>query len=58
MQKDGTITIQGKDITVKGSGGIDVKASKNVVIKGKKVLESGDHRRLPRRCHRPLARIP
>ncbi len=40
MKRDGTITIQGKDITVKGSGVIDAKASKNVVIKGKKILEN------------------
>lgn len=40
MKKDGTIQIQGKDITIKGSGGINVKASKNVVIKGQKVLEN------------------
>ncbi|WP_141699200.1 hypothetical protein [Candidatus Thiosymbion oneisti] len=40
MKKDGTITIQGKDITVKGSGVINAKASKNVVIKGKKILEN------------------
>ncbi|WP_170064214.1 type VI secretion system Vgr family protein [Halomonas heilongjiangensis] len=40
MKKDGSITIQGKDITINGSGGINVKASKNVVIKGKKVLQN------------------
>jgi len=40
MKKDGTITIQGKDITLKGSGGIDVKASKNVVVKGQKILQN------------------
>jgi type VI secretion system secreted protein VgrG len=40
MKKDGTITIQGKDITLKGSGAINVKASKDVVIKGKKILEN------------------
>lgn len=40
MKKDGTITIQGKDITIKGSGAINVKASKNVVIKGQKILEN------------------
>ncbi|ESQ14734.1 MAG TPA: type VI secretion system tip protein VgrG [Chromatiaceae bacterium] len=40
MKKDGTITIQGKDINVKGSGGINIKASKNVVIKGQKILEN------------------
>ncbi|MGD9169063.1 MAG: type VI secretion system tip protein TssI/VgrG [Candidatus Thiodiazotropha sp.] len=40
MKKDGTVSIQGKDITIKGSGGVNVKASKNVVIKGKKVLQN------------------
>jgi type VI secretion system secreted protein VgrG len=40
MKKDGTITIQGKDITVKGSGEIDVKASKNVTMKGQKILQN------------------
>lgn len=40
MKKDGSITIQGKDITINGSGGVNVKASKNVVIKGKKVLQN------------------
>jgi len=37
MKKDGTITIKGKDITLKGSGKINVKASSDVVIKGSKV---------------------
>ena len=40
MKKDGTITIQGKDITVKGSGKIMVKASSTVTIKGSKILEN------------------
>ncbi|MEW8507106.1 MAG: type VI secretion system tip protein TssI/VgrG [Candidatus Thiodiazotropha sp.] len=40
MKKDGTIAIQGKDITVKGSGGVNVKANKNVIIKGKKILQN------------------
>jgi type VI secretion system secreted protein VgrG len=40
MKKDGTITIKGKDITVNGSGQINVKASKDVVIKGQKVLQN------------------
>ena len=39
--KDLTIgTPELKDITIKGSGAINVKASKNVVIKGKKILEN------------------
>ncbi len=40
MKKDGTIAIQGKDITIKGSGAINVKASKDVIIKGKKILQN------------------
>ena len=37
MKKDGTITIKGKDISIQGSGKINVKASSDVVIKGSKV---------------------
>ncbi len=37
MKKDGTIVIKGKDITLQGSGKINVKASSDVVIKGSKV---------------------
>lgn len=37
MKKDGTISIEGKDISIKGSGTISVKASSDVVIKGSKV---------------------
>ena len=40
LEKDGTITIQGKDITVKGSGEIDVKATNNITMKGKKILQN------------------
>lgn len=40
MKKDGTITITGKDITIKGSGEINAKADKDVVIKGKNVLQN------------------
>lgn len=40
MKKDGTITIKGKDITLDGSGKINVKASSDVVIKGSKVLQN------------------
>lgn len=38
MKKDGNITVKGKDIALKASGKTDIKASKNVTIKGKKVL--------------------
>ena len=37
MKKDGTIQIKGKDITIKGSGKIGVKADSDVTIKGSKV---------------------
>ncbi|MDX2023564.1 MAG: type VI secretion system tip protein TssI/VgrG [Deltaproteobacteria bacterium] len=37
MKKDGTITIDGKDIKLNGSGKIDIKASSDVKIKGSKV---------------------
>jgi type VI secretion system secreted protein VgrG len=40
MKKDGTITIQGKDITVKGSGKIVVQASKDMTLKAQKILEN------------------
>ena len=40
MKKDGTIVLQGKDIIVNGSGKIDMKAKKNFVQKGKKILEN------------------
>jgi type VI secretion system secreted protein VgrG len=40
MKKDGTITITGKDITIKGSGEIVGKADKNITMKGQKILQN------------------
>lgn len=40
MKKDGTIQISGKDITITGSGKIDVKASNNITMKGQKILQN------------------
>jgi type VI secretion system secreted protein VgrG len=40
MKKDGTITIEGKDVTVKGSGKINMKASSDVTIKGSKINQN------------------
>ena len=40
MKKDGTIVIQGKDLTLKGSGKMDVKISKDIKMKGKKILQN------------------
>ncbi|AKJ29685.1 type VI secretion system Vgr family protein [Caldimonas brevitalea] len=40
MKKDGTINFNGNDITMDGSGKIGVKATKDVVIKGKKICNN------------------
>jgi len=40
MKKNGNITIEGKDITVKASGKVNVKAASTVTIKGSKVLQN------------------
>ena len=40
MKKDGTITIEGKDISVTGSGKINVKASGEITMKGSKINQN------------------
>ena len=40
MKNDGTITISGKDITITGSGEIVGKATKNMTLKGQKILQN------------------
>jgi type VI secretion system secreted protein VgrG len=40
MKKDGTIVIKGKDITVEGTGRINIKASRDIVMKGSKILQN------------------
>ncbi|RWO03558.1 MAG: type VI secretion system tip protein VgrG [Mesorhizobium sp.] len=40
MKKDGTITIEGKDIMIKGSGKINVKASSDITMKGSKINQN------------------
>ena len=40
MKKDGTITIKGKNITLEGSGKVNVKASSDLVLKGSKIAEN------------------
>ncbi|HFD13834.1 MAG TPA: type VI secretion system tip protein VgrG, partial [Epsilonproteobacteria bacterium] len=40
MKSDGTIVLKGVDISIIGDGEINVKAAKNIVMKGKKILEN------------------
>jgi type VI secretion system secreted protein VgrG len=40
MKKDGTITIEGKDITLKASGQATVKASSDLTLKGTNILQN------------------
>jgi len=40
LKKDGTVQIKGKDITVTGSGKVNVKADSDVVMKGSKILQN------------------
>lgn len=40
MKKDGTINIEGKDITVNGSGKINVKASSDITMKGSQIKQN------------------
>jgi len=40
MKKDGTILIKGGNISMDGSGTINIKASGDLTVKGKKILEN------------------
>ena len=40
MQKDGTITISGKAITINDSGDTTIKASGNITMKGSKIMQN------------------
>jgi type VI secretion system secreted protein VgrG len=40
MKKDGTIDIKAKNISIEGSGKINVKADGNVTMKGSKILQN------------------
>jgi type VI secretion system secreted protein VgrG len=37
MKKDGTVQINGKDIDLKASGKVSVKATSKIIVKGSKV---------------------
>ncbi|MEO8053544.1 MAG: type VI secretion system tip protein TssI/VgrG [Acidobacteriota bacterium] len=40
LKKDGTIQIKGKDITISGTGKINVKASSDITMKGSKISQN------------------
>lgn len=40
LKRDGSIKIEGKDIVVSGSGAISAKASKDIILKGKKIAQN------------------
>ena len=40
MRKDGSILLKGKDISIEGTGRVSVKASKDIVMKGQKILDN------------------
>ena len=40
MKKDGTIQIEGKDMTLKGTGKMLVKMSKDLIMKAKKIIQN------------------
>jgi hypothetical protein len=40
LKKDGTITIKGKTITIDGSGDVRIKATRDMVLKGQKILQN------------------
>lgn len=40
MNKDGTIVLEGKDLTITGSGKINVKASSDITMKGSKINQN------------------
>ena len=39
-EKDGSVDLQGRDITLRASGRLEAKASGNVTIKGSKILQN------------------
>ena len=40
MKKDGTIELRGKDITIRASGKIDIRASRDLTLKGSKIVDN------------------
>ncbi len=40
MKKDGEVSIKGKDITLSGSGRVNIKAASDLTLKGQKIVEN------------------
>jgi len=40
MRKNGAIDIEGKDIAIKGSGDVTIKAGKDLILKGSRILQN------------------
>jgi hypothetical protein len=40
MKKDGTIEVRGKDIAIRASGRIEIKAATDLVLKGSRTVEN------------------
>ena len=40
LKKDGTILISRRDVVIDSSGAVNIKASRDVVLNGKKILEN------------------
>ena len=40
MKKDGEVTIRGNDITLSGSGRVNIKAARDLTLKGAKIVEN------------------
>lgn len=40
LKKDGTIFVTGKDVKIDGSGKLDIKAAKDMILKAKKILQN------------------
>jgi hypothetical protein len=40
MKKDGTIELRGKDIAIRASGRIEIKAATDLVLKGSRTVEN------------------
>ncbi len=40
LKKDGSIKVKGKDLKIEASGDVEIKAGKDIVMKGMKILQN------------------